>query len=53
MDLGAPELIVILVVVALIFGPGRIAKVAQEIGTSIRQFRQGMETRSGPDKPDE
>ena len=30
-----------------------IVKIARELGTSIRQFRQGLETHSEPDKPDE
>jgi sec-independent protein translocase protein TatA len=53
MDIGAPELIIILVIVLLIFGPGRIVKVARELGTSIRQFRQGLGTSSEQEKPDE
>ena len=44
MDIGAPELIIILVVVLLIFGPGRIVKLSHELGASIRQFRQGLDT---------
>ena len=36
------ELIVILVIVLLLFGPGRIGKVAGEIGKGIRSFREGM-----------
>jgi sec-independent protein translocase protein TatA len=42
MDIGIPELIIILVVVLLIFGPGRIAKIAGELGSSIRHFREGL-----------
>ena len=42
MDIGIPELIIILVVVLLIFGPGRIAKIAGELGSSIRYFREGL-----------
>jgi sec-independent protein translocase protein TatA len=53
MDIGAPELIIILIIVLLIFGPGRIVKVARELGTSIRQFRQGLGTSSEQEKPDE
>jgi len=53
MDIGAPELIIILIVVLLVFGPGRIVKVASELGAGIRQFRQGLGTHSEPDKPDE
>ena len=43
MDIGAPELIIIMIVVLLIFGPGRIVKLSHELGVSIRQFRQGLE----------
>ncbi|MCK6584267.1 MAG: twin-arginine translocase TatA/TatE family subunit [Anaerolineales bacterium] len=39
---GPLELIVLLVIVVLIFGPGRIGKVAGEIGKSIRSFRDGL-----------
>ena len=53
MDIGAPELIIILVVVLLIFGPGRIVKVARELGESIRQFRQGLEAPHEQDKNDD
>lgn len=45
MDFGAPELIIILVIVLLIFGPGRIASLAKDLGTGIREFREGI---SGP-----
>lgn len=41
---GIPELLIILVVVLLLFGPGRIAKIAGELGKSIRSFREGLET---------
>ena len=53
MDIGAPELIIILVVVLLIFGPGRIVKLSHELGASIRQFRQGLDTPSEQEKPEE
>lgn len=43
--LGLPrgtEWIIILIIVILLFGPGRIGKVASEIGKSIRSFREGL-----------
>lgn len=49
MDIGPPELIIILIVVLLIFGPGRIAKLGRELGTSIRQFREGLDTHPDSD----
>jgi sec-independent protein translocase protein TatA len=39
------ELILILVIVLLLFGPGRISKLAGDIGKSIRAFREGIGTR--------
>ena len=53
MEIGAPELIIILVIVLLIFGPGRIIKVARELGTGIRQFKQGLGTSPEPEKAEE
>ena len=44
---GLPELLIILVVVLLLFGPGRIAKIAGEMGKGIRSFKDGI---SGPEE---
>lgn len=52
MDIGPSELIIILVIVLLIFGPGRIAKVGRELGASIRQFRKGLDTSPDQEKSD-
>ncbi len=40
--IGLPELLIVLVIVLLVFGVGRIGKVAGEIGRGIRAFREGM-----------
>ncbi len=42
MDIGVPELIIILVIVVLLFGPRRIGQVAGELGKGIRNFRDGL-----------
>ena len=39
---GWLELVVILVIVLLIFGVGRISKVAGELGKGIRAFKKGI-----------
>ena len=41
-DFGVPELLIILVIVILLFGPGRIGKIAGELGKGIRSFREGI-----------
>ena len=43
------ELVVLLVLVLLLFGPGRIGKVAAELGKGIRSFRDGL---GGPKEED-
>lgn len=43
--LGLPhgaEWIIILIIVVLLFGPGRIGKIAGELGRGIRSFREGL-----------
>lgn len=40
--LGPTELIIILVIVLLVFGVGRIGKIAGELGGGIRAFRDGL-----------
>lgn len=40
--LGVPELIIILVIVILLFGVGRVTKIGGEIGGAIRSFRKGV-----------
>ena len=51
--LGLPrgaEWIIILVIVVLLFGPGRIGKIAGELGRSIKNFREGLGTKEETDK---
>jgi sec-independent protein translocase protein TatA len=40
--LGAPELIIVLIIVVLVFGVGRIANIGGELGKGIREFRKGL-----------
>lgn len=39
-NIGAPELIIILVIALLILGPGKLPEVGASIGKSIREFRK-------------
>ena len=42
MRFGGWEIIIVLVIVLLVFGPGRITKVAGEMGKSIKAFKDGL-----------
>jgi sec-independent protein translocase protein TatA len=49
--LGGTEWIIILVIVILLFGPGRIGKLSGELGKSIKAFRDGLSGDKEEDKP--
>ena len=38
-NFGIPELLLVLVVAILVFGPGRIGRLGSELGKAIRGFR--------------
>jgi sec-independent protein translocase protein TatA len=41
--LGATELIIILVLVLIIFGAGKLPQVAGSLGKGLRNFKDGMD----------
>ena len=49
--LGPTELLIILAIVVLIFGVGRIGKIGKELGTGMREFRKGLQ--GDDEKPSE
>ena len=40
--LGIPELTLIVVIILLVFGVGRVSKVAGELGRGMSEFRKGL-----------
>lgn len=40
---GLPEILILLVIVLLLFGPGRIVKISKELGGSIKAFKEGLQ----------
>lgn len=46
---GGMEWVIVLLIVLLLFGPGRIGRIAGELGKSIKAFRDGL----NGDKQDE
>jgi sec-independent protein translocase protein TatA len=51
MPLGGPELLIILVIVLIIFGAGRLPQVFGSLGKGVREFREASEGRSDTDTP--
>jgi sec-independent protein translocase protein TatA len=52
-SLGPTELIIILVIIIVLFGVGRISKIAGEMGSGIRAFKDGLQGDDKDKKPDE
>ena len=50
---GLPELLILLVIIVLLFGSGRIGKVAGEIGKGIRSLREGINSNNDEEKKKE
>ncbi|MFN3741458.1 MAG: twin-arginine translocase TatA/TatE family subunit [Anaerolineales bacterium] len=47
---GIEELLILLLIILILFGPGRISRIAGELGEGIRNFRAGL---SGGGKEEE
>ncbi len=41
--IGLPELVIILVIVLLIFGAGKLPSIARDLGKSVREFRKAKD----------
>ncbi len=54
MNLGPTELIIILVIVLLLFGVGRVSRIGGELGSAVANFRKGLEEggKREADKPE-
>jgi sec-independent protein translocase protein TatA len=51
---GGWEWIIVLVIVVLVFGVGRLSKIGSELGSAIRNFREGLGNKEEQDaKKDE
>jgi sec-independent protein translocase protein TatA len=52
-NLGGWEWVIILVIVILVFGIGRIGKLGEEMGKGVRAFREGVKDGGGEDSTEE
>ena len=50
MNLGAPELIIVLLIVLLIFGGAKLPKLARSMGQASKEFKKGLNEGAADDE---
>lgn len=53
MNFGFPEVLLVLVIALLVFGPAKIPELGKALGSSIREFRAGLRSGTEAGKPEE
>ncbi len=48
--LGVPELVIIFLIILVLFGAGKIPKIAKDIGGGIREFKKSISEEDKDDK---
>ncbi len=51
--LGMPELVVILVIIVIIFGAGKLPEIGSGIGKGIKNFKEATKKEEDPKKLDD
>ena len=51
MPIGPTELIIVLVIVLIIFGAGKLPQVFSSLGKGVREFREASEGSEKPETP--
>ena len=49
--LGTQELVIILVIVLVLFGANRLPDLARSLGSSVKEFKKGVNEVKGEDAP--
>ncbi len=52
LGLGGPEILIVLVVVLLIFGPKNLPKLGSALGKTVKNVREGMDGEEGAEGED-
>jgi sec-independent protein translocase protein TatA len=52
-NIGPMELIIVLVIVLLIFGPKRLPGLGKQLGTGMREFKDSIAGKGGRDDDDD
>jgi len=51
--LGFQELVIILVIALIIFGPGKLPQIGSGLGKAIRDFKKGVSSEDSDEEPKE
>jgi sec-independent protein translocase protein TatA len=51
--IGIPELLIILVILLLVFGPKRLPQLGRQLGGGMREFKDSIQNKGGSDEDDE
>ncbi|HEX2425124.1 MAG TPA: twin-arginine translocase TatA/TatE family subunit [Actinomycetota bacterium] len=51
MDIGAPEIIIVLLVIVILFGAKKLPELARSLGRSSSEFKKGMREGAADDRP--
>jgi sec-independent protein translocase protein TatA len=53
MSLGAPELLIVLLIVLLLFGGAKLPKLARSLGEASKEFKKGIGDKDKDEKKDD
>ena len=45
MAIGWPEIIIVLIIVLILFGPQKLPELARSIGKAVREYRKGVNSK--------
>jgi sec-independent protein translocase protein TatA len=52
-SIGPPELLIVLVIILVIFGPKRLPGLGRSLGSGMREFRDSITGKGGKDQDDD
>lgn len=51
--IGIPELLIVLVILLLVFGPKRLPQLGRQLGGGMREFKDSIQAKRGSDEDDD